>query len=421
MFLQVRYKKYPKLIFHLKYGIIRVMKIVTFGCRMNTFESAVMARLGSDIPDNVVVVNTCAVTGEAERQCRQTIRKLKRENPNIILIVTGCAAQLHPEQYAEMPEVDRVLGNHEKLNADFLKGTEKQIVGDIEQPFDLPIVSDFEGRNRAFLQIQQGCDHKCTFCVVRFARGHNKGMAPNHVIEQARAFVASGFREIVLTGADVASYPDGLVMITKRLLDEVPEIKRLRYGSLDPAALGDDFVALVKKYPAIMPHFHLSIQAGDNLILKRMGRRHTREDVMTLAEKLRSVRPEVVLGADFITGFPTETPAQFEQTMDLVRTAGLTHLHVFPYSERPGTPAAKMAQVSMIERKKRAAALRALGDEMHEALLQKMVGQSVLVLVESDGTGWTENYLHVILNDKYQPGEIITTAIKGVQNHELVG
>ena len=397
------------------------MKIVTFGCRMNAFESAVIARLGKDIPDDVIVVNTCAVTAEAERQCRQTIRKLKRENPKSILVVTGCAAQLNPEKYAEMPEVDRVLGNHEKLNQEILHCVQKQVVGDIEQPFDLPIVQDFEGRNRAFLQIQQGCDHKCTFCIVRFARGHNKGLAPDQVIKQAKAFAVAGFQEIVLTGADVASYPDGLVAITKRILDEVPEIKRLRYGSLDPAALKDDFVQMVKKYPQVMPHFHLSIQAGDNLVLKRMGRRHSREDIIQLCEKIRAVRPEAVFGADFITGFPTETQEQFENTKKLVIEAGLTHLHVFPYSERPGTPAAKMSQVPVAERKKRAAELRAVGNQMHHDLLQKMVGKSVSVLVESDGMGWTENYLHVILNNKYPVGEIATVKIKGVKDNALVG
>ncbi len=397
------------------------MKIVTFGCRMNTFESAVMARLGKGIPDNVIVVNTCAVTGEAERQCRQTIRKLKRENPASTLVVVGCAAQLNPEKYAEMPEVDRVLGNHEKLNKEILCGVQKQVVGDIEQPFDLPIVQDFEGRNRAFLQIQQGCDHKCTFCVVRFARGHNKGLPPDQVIEQAKTFAKAGFQEIVLTGADVASYPDGLVKITKRILDEVPEIKRLRYGSLDPAALKDDFVELVKNYPQIMPHFHLSIQAGDNMVLKRMGRRHLREDVIELCEKIRAVRPSAVFGADFITGFPTETQKQFENTLKLVQEAGLTHLHVFPYSERPGTPAAKMTQIPVSERKDRAAELRALGEKMHDQLLQKIVGQKVAVLVESDGMGWTENYLHVILSTKYPAGKIVSIKIKGVKDNALVG
>ena len=397
------------------------MKIITFGCRMNTFESAVMARLGKDIPDSVIVINTCAVTGEAERQCRQTIRKLKRENPKATIVVAGCAAQLNPEKYAEMTEVDRVLGNHEKLSKEILHNAQKQVVGDIEQPFDLPIVQDFEGRNRAFLQIQQGCDHQCTFCVVRFARGHNKGLPPEQVIEQAKAFAKSGFKEIVLTGADVASYPDGLVEITKRILDEVPQIERLRYGSLDPAALQDDFVELVKNYPQVMPHFHLSIQAGDNLVLKRMGRRHSREDVIELCNKIRAVRPSAVFGADFIAGFPTETDEQFENTLKLVKEARLTHLHVFPYSERPGTPAAKMAQIPVSERKKRAAELRALGEKMYDELLKKMIGKTVMVLVESDGMGWTENYLHVILTQKYPAGKIVSIKIKGVKDHALVG
>ncbi len=397
------------------------MKIVTFGCRMNTFESAVIARLGQDISDDVIVVNTCAVTAEAERQCRQTIRKLKRENPNTTLVVTGCAAQLNPEKYAEMSEVDRVLGNHEKLNKDLLYSTQKYAVGDIEQAFDLPIVSDFEGRNRAFLQIQQGCDHQCTFCVVRFARGHNKGLSPDQVIAQAKAFAQKGFQEIVLTGADVASYPYGLVQITQRILDEVPQIKRLRYGSLDPAALKDDFIQMIKHYPQIMPYFHLSIQAGDNLILKRMGRRHSHEDILSLCQQIRAARPEAILGADFITGFPTETAAQFENTKKLVIEAHLTHLHVFPYSERPGTPAAKMSQIPISERKKRAAELRSLRNQMYHDLLQKMIGQTVAVLVENHGMGWTENYLHVILGQKYPVGTIISVQIKGVQDNALVG
>ena len=397
------------------------MKIVTFGCRMNTFESAIIARLGKDIPDNVIVVNTCAVTAEAERQCSQTIRKLKRENPDCTLIVTGCAAQLNPEKYAAMPQVDRVLGNHEKLDPRFLVNAQKKIVGNIEQDFDLPIVSDFEGRNRAFLQIQQGCDHACTFCIVRFARGHNKGLHPKKVIEQAKAFADAGFKEIVLTGADVASYPYGLVSITQQILTEVPQIERLRYGSLDPAALSDDFISLIKNYPQIMPHFHLSIQSGDNLILKRMGRRHSRENVIELAHKMRSVKPDIVLGADFITGFPTETEAQFNNTMKLVEEAGLTHLHVFPYSERPGTPAEKMPQIPVSQRKERAKILRELGTKKHLQLLERMVGKTLPVLIENNGMGWTENYLHVIVEEKYPIGEIILVKIKGVKDNALVG
>ncbi len=397
------------------------MKIVTFGCRMNTFESAVMARLGHDVPDNVIVVNTCAVTHEAERQCGQTIRKLKRENPDSVLVVTGCAAQLDPMKYAKMPEVDRVLGNHEKLDKDFLCGVQKQVVGDINQQFDLPIVADFEGRTRAFLQIQQGCSHHCTFCIVRLARGKNQGLSPDRVIEQAKAFIRDCFHEIVLTGADVASYPYGLCMITERLLNEVPEIQRLRFGSLDPAALGDDFIALVQKHPQIMPHFHLSVQSGDDTVLRLMGRRHRRGDILNLAQKLRAVRPETVLGADFIAGFPTETDEQFQNTLDLIEKAHITHLHVFPYSERPGTPAAKFKQLPVTVRKERAQKLRILGDKLYQNLLHSMVGMKVNVLVESDKKGWTENYLHVILTSDVPVGQIVPVVIKGVQNHALVG
>ena len=397
------------------------MKIITFGCRMNTFESAVMARLGRDIPDNVIVVNTCAVTHEAERQCGQTIRKLKRENPDSVLVVTGCAAQLDPIKYAQMPEVDRVLGNREKLDKDFLCGVQKQVVGDINQEFDLPIVADFEGRTRAFLQIQQGCDHHCTFCVVRLARGKNQGLPPDKVIEQARTFAQNGFREIVLTGADVASYPGGLCAISERLLNEVPEIQRLRFGSLDPAALKDDFVALVQKYPQVMPHFHLSIQSGDDTILRLMGRRHRRSDILALVEKLRAVRPETVFGADFITGFPTETDEQFQNTLDLVEKANITHLHVFPYSERPGTPAVKLKQIPVCVRKERAKILRALGEKKYHTLLNQMVGKKMSVLVESDKMGWTENYLHVILSENVSAGQIIDIQIKGVKDNALVG
>jgi len=397
------------------------MKVVTFGCRMNVFESAVISKLGADVDDNVVVVNTCAVTSEAERQCRQTIRKLRRENPKCVLIVTGCAAQLHPELYAKMPEVDRILGNHEKLDKKWLHAKNKGHVGDVEQAFELPIVTDFEGRSRAFLQIQQGCDHACTFCIVRFARGPNRGISPEQVLTQAKAFADAGYQELVLTGADVVSYPYNLWKISRQILEEVPQIKRLRYGSLDPAPLNQTFINLLKKYPQIMPYFHLSIQAGDNLILKRMGRRHTREQVLDLIHKVREVCPQAVFGADFITGFPTETEDQFLQTMDLVKQANITKLHVFPYSEREGTPAAKMPQVPVPIRKERAARLRKLGAELSQNLLQQMVGEKVSVLVEESSRGWTENYLNVILNKEYNSGEIVSLTIKGVKDNALVG
>ncbi|MGN1063380.1 MAG: radical SAM protein, partial [Alphaproteobacteria bacterium] len=248
------------------------MQVVTFGCRLNTFESAVIEKLvGDDLP-NVILFNTCAVTGEAERQVRQAIRKTRREHPRARIIVAGCAAQLHPEVYAAMPEVDRVLGNHEKLSRDALLGEEK-IMADpmtVAGP-DIPIVSDFEGKAKAFLQIQQGCDYACTFCVVSQIRGANRGLAPDKVIHQAREFVKNGYPELIITGVDVTAYPDGFCKIVRRLLREVDGLKRLRFGSLDPAALDDEFVSLMGAEERLMPHLHLSVQSGDNLILKRMG------------------------------------------------------------------------------------------------------------------------------------------------------
>ncbi len=397
------------------------MKIMTFGCRLNTFESALIHKTGADLPDNVLIVNTCAVTGEAERQCRQAIRKAYRDNPDVRIFVVGCAAQLHPEEYARMPEVERVLGNRDKLLSDILHGTQAVAVSDITEPMaDIPVIAECEGRERAFLQIQQGCDHACTFCIVRQARGPNQGVSPEKVLAQARAFVAAGYRELVITGVDVTSYPYGFCAIIERLLTEVDGLERLRLGSLDPACLDDKFVALMGRYPKLMPHLHLSIQAGDNLILKRMGRRHTFEDVVRFATAVRAVRPDVVLGADFITGFPTETEAHFQRTVDLVAAAGLTHLHVFPYSARTGTPAAKMPPVDGAVRKDRARRLRAVGEQAYTALLESMIGKRLNVLIEKKGSGWSENYLKIQTNcDKI--GHIVPVLITERNKNELVG
>ena len=397
------------------------MKIITFGCRMNTFESAVMAEKLPESAD-VVIVNTCAVTAEAERQGRQAIRRARREYPNAVLIATGCAVQLNPKSYQDMPEVDRVLGNREKLQEALLKGDIALAVDDIKDDLTLPIISHFEGRTRAFLQIQQGCDHHCTFCIVRFARGKNRGLSISQIIEQARTFTQNGFNEIVLTGADIVSHPDGFCRVVRLLLEQVPEIKRLRFGSLDPAPLKDDFVDLVRDFPQIMPYFHFSIQSGDDTVLKRMGRRHKRQDVLDLIKSLKKVRPNATFGADLITGFPGETDEQFKNTLDLVKKGNISHLHVFPYSERPGTPAIKLKPViSVATRKRRAKILRDLGQELTQKLYQKMQAQKVAVLVESDKKGWTENYLPVILDKKAKQGEIIKLTIKGYNENGLVG
>ncbi|MBE6455158.1 MAG: tRNA (N(6)-L-threonylcarbamoyladenosine(37)-C(2))-methylthiotransferase MtaB [Alphaproteobacteria bacterium] len=396
------------------------MKIVTFGCRLNTFESKLIEKIGSDLQD-IVVVNTCAVTAEAERQCRQAIRKVFREYPHMKIIVTGCAAQLHPEKYAQMPEVFRVLGNREKLTREMLFSDERVCVGDINQPIEnIPLVTDFEGRSRAFLQIQQGCNHTCTFCIVRSARGKNIGLPPERVLEQARVFVKQGFSEIVLTGVDITSYPYGFNSLIRRLVTEVEGLKRLRLGSLDPACVDDELMELLLSSPILMPHLHLSVQAGDNLVLKRMGRRHTAEQIIQFCTHLKKMCPDFVLGGDFITGFPTETEEQFLNTCQLVQEAQITQLHVFPYSVRLGTPAAKMPMVDMGIRKERATRLRQLGLTLEHQLLDKMIGTIRPVLIEREGHGYTDNYLKVQVSSG-QIGSIIPVKITKRSKNELVG
>ncbi len=395
------------------------MKVFTFGCRLNTFESTVMQKIVPGM-DDVFVINTCAVTSEAERQCRQAIRKIYRENKNIKIIVTGCSAQVHPEIYANMPQVYRVLGNREKLNAKSFQHTEKVMVSDINNDdFTLPLISDFEGRTRCFLQIQQGCNHYCTYCIIRLARGKNKGLPPQQIIDQATQFINNGYKELVLTGVDITSYPDGFNDLLRLILSNVKGLKRLRLGSLDPACIDDDFIDIMAKNPVLMPHVHLSIQSGDNTILKRMGRRHTFEKVVDICEKLRAVRPDITFGADFIAGFPTETDEQFNNTLELVKKCNISHIHAFPYSVRAGTVAAKMPMVDMEIRKNRAAQLRALGNDILNDILDSYIGKNVEVLTETNGYGYTQNYLKVNTNHLTE-GDIISTHILKRNPHELV-
>ncbi len=347
-----------------------MVEVVTFGCRINSFESEVLKEKFKD-SNNLIIVNTCAVTGEAERQCRQAIRKLRKENPDAKIVVTGCAAQVNPQKFAEMPEVDLIVGNKEKteiekyLNSEI---NEKTIVGDIfsYDDYDKYLITGFEGRQRAFVQIQQGCNHRCTYCIVPFARGNNRSVPEQEIIRQIKTLLANGFKEICLTGVDACSYQPSFSGLVKHILEQIPELPSLQFGSLDPAAVDDGFIALVGKYKNIYPHFHLSVQSGDNLILKRMRRRHTREDVINLCNKIRALRPEATFGADFICGFPTETEEAFNNTCKLVDEAGIDKLHVFPYSERKGTPAALMPQVDMEERRRRAKVLRSLREECYD-------------------------------------------------------
>jgi len=342
-----------------------MVKVITFGCRINSYESEIFKEKLKNY-DNLVVVNTCAVTAEAERQCRQAIRKLRKENPDAKIVVTGCAAQVSAARFSEMPEVDLVLGNKEKTEIEkYLISKDKTIVGDIFSfsGYDAYMITGFEGRERAFVEIEQGCNHRCTYCIVPYARGANRSVPATKILNQIKILLDKGFKEICLTGVDVCSYEPSFSDLVETILKTFPDLPSLQFGSLDPAAIDDKFVALVKNYQNIHPYFHFSIQSGDNLILKRMGRRHSREDVITLCQKLRAARSDSTFGADFICGFPTETEENFKNTMKLVEEADITKLHVFPYSERPGTPAAKMPQVPVHIRRNRAERLRDLRKE----------------------------------------------------------
>ena len=342
-----------------------MVKVVSFGCRINSYESEIFKEKLKDY-DNLIVVNTCAVTSEAERQCCQTIRKLRKENPNAKIVVTGCAAQVSTQRFSDMPEVDLVLGNKEKTEIEkYLISKDKTVVGDIFSfsGYDAYMITGFEGRERAFVEIQQGCNHRCTYCIIPYARGANRSVKEEKILEQIKVLLAQGFKEICLTGVDACSYEPSFSDLVEKILKTFPELPSLQFGSLDPAAIDEKFINLVKQYKNIYPHFHFSIQSGDNLILKRMGRRHSRETVINLCSKIREIRPEATFGSDFICGFPTETDENFNNTLKLVEEAGIDKLHVFPYSVRPGTPAAKMPQVPVNIRRKRAEQLRSLRKE----------------------------------------------------------
>ncbi len=407
-------------------------EVVTFGCRLNAYESEVMREhaRAAGLTD-AVILNTCAVTNEAERQARQAIRRLRRERPEARIIVTGCSAQIDPERYARMPEVDRVIGNAAKMRLETFADADHRriVVEDIMAVREVAahLVSGFEGRARAFVEVQQGCDHRCTFCVIPFGRGPNRSVPIGRVVEQVRALVAGGYREVVLTGVDLTGYGADLPgrprlgQMARRLLACVPELERLRLSSLDPVEVDEDLVRLVAEEERLMPHLHLSVQAGDDLVLKRMKRRHRRADVVALCARLRGLRPDLVFGADIIAGFPTETEAMFDRSLDLVDECGLTHLHVFPFSPRPGTPAARMPAVPGDLVRARAARLRARGAAAMAALLAARVGHSARVLVEGAFTGRCQHYLPVRLDRAAVPGTVVPVRITGVEGEALAG
>lgn len=393
-------------------------RMVTFGCRLNTYESEVMRRHASDAGlDDAIIFNTCAVTKEAERSARQAIRRARRENPDAQIIVTGCAAQIDPDKYAGMGEVDRVLGNDVKLKAEAwgTSGSERVIVNDIMSVEETAghLIEGFEGRARAFVQVQNGCDHRCTFCIIPYGRGNSRSVPIGEIAQQLNLLVEQGYNEVVLTGVDVTSYgPDlpgqpTLGQMIRRVLALVPDLKRVRLSSLDPVEIDDDLWRLIAEEDRLMPHLHLSLQAGDDMVLKRMKRRHLRQDVIDVCNRARSYRPDMAFGADIIAGFPTETDAMFENTLQIVEDCDLTFLHVFPYSPRPGTPAAKMPQVPGDIRKERAAKLRAVGDVQMDKFLQSHANATRSVIVEKGGVGRTEHFALVRLDRDVPQGTLV--------------
>lgn len=415
---------------------MRTPRIVTFGCRLNTFESEVMRRHAQAAGvGETVIVHTCAVTAEAERQARQAIRRARRDHPHARIVVTGCAAQIDPDRYAAMAEVDHVLGNREKLRPETWRalaagGAARLQVADIATVREIAghLVEGFDGRSRAFVQIQQGCDHRCTFCVIPRGRGPSRSLEPAAIVAQTRLLVARGYREVVLTGVDLTSWGADLPErprlgdLVRRLLREVPGLPRLRLSSIDPAEVDPALARAFAEEERLMPHLHLSVQAGDDLVLKRMRRRHGRADVLRLVAELRRLRPDLVFGADLIAGFPTEDEAMFARTLDLVEEAGFTFLHVFPYSPRPGTPAARMPQVPREVRRERAARLRARGEAMLERFLAAEVGRRRTLLVERGGGGHTEHFAPARLEgtEGATAGELTPVTITGTSDGVLL-
>ncbi len=401
-------------------------EIITFGCRLNAFESEVIRRAAAAAGlDGAVIVNTCAVTAEAERQARQAIRRARRRHPEARIIVTGCAAEIAPERYAEMPEVDRVLDNRAKLAAQSYRPPDAP-AADLDETA-AHLVGGFEGRARAFVQVQQGCDHRCTFCIIPYARGPSRSVPIGVVAEQARRLVAAGYQEIVLTGVDLTAYgadlpgKPSLGQMVRRLLAVVPELRRLRLSSLDPAEIDPELWRLIAEEPRLMPHLHLSLQAGDDLVLKRMKRRHSRAEAIAVARRARALRPEIALGADLIAGFPTETEEMFQRSLDLVAECGLAFLHVFPYSPRPGTPAARMPPVPDAVAKERAARLRQAGEAQLAAELQSRIGSETDVLIERADLGRAAFYGTVSFSADGEVGSVRRMRLVGTNGRSLVG
>jgi threonylcarbamoyladenosine tRNA methylthiotransferase MtaB len=401
--------------------------IISLGCRLNIAESETIRTLVSG--RDAVVVNSCAVTNEAVRETRRAIRRARRERPGAQIVVTGCAAQIDPAGFAAMPEVDRVIGNAEKLTAAAWASRAPVMVGDIMAVRTTAphLASAFAAHVRAFVEVQNGCDHRCTFCAIPFGRGNSRSVPAGGVVQRVAELVDAGHREIVLTGVDLTSYgPDlpgapNLGLLVERILKHVPALERLRLSSLDSIEIDDRLFDLITGEPRLMPHVHLSLQAGDDMVLKRMKRRHSRAESVAIVERLKASRPEIAIGADLIAGFPTESEAMFANTRALIADCDIVHAHIFPYSPRAGTPAARMPQVEPEVRKARAATLRAAAAERRTSWLRSMIGTEQRVLVERPGTrGHAGNFAAVSFPET-TIGSIARVAVTGLHNDHLIG
>jgi len=406
--------------------------VVTFGCRLNAYESeAIRARAAEDGLSNAVVFNTCAVTAEAVRQARQAIRKARRSRPDARLIVTGCAAQIDPDAFAAMGEVDLVLGNAAKAAPGAYAVAEgpRVRVNDIFSVRETAhhLVDGLKDRARAYVEVQNGCDHRCTFCVIPYGRGNSRSAPAGEVVEQVRRLSAQGYREVVLTGVDITSWGQDLPgaptlgQLVGRILRLAPELERLRLSSIDAAEIDADLMRCLAEEPRLAPHLHLSLQAGDDMILKRMKRRHLRADALSLIESVRRVRPDTAFGADLIAGFPTETEEMFQNTLSLVDEAGLSYLHVFPFSPRPGTPAARMPQLERAVVKARAERLRAAGEAALARHLDRQIGRTLLGLVEREGLARAEDFTEIAFEGLAEPGAIAALKIAAHDGRRALG
>ena len=407
------------------------LNFITFGCKLNAFETQVMKEKAEGyFLTNHSFINSCAVTNEAVKQSRRAIRREKRNNPTNKIVVTGCAAELYPSEFIDMPEVDIVIGNDDKtksstfMNLAQIDDADNEVVEFMHE--DPPFINNFDNRTRAFVQIQNGCDHRCTFCIIPHARGNSRSLDERHIIKQIQTLIDKGYQEIILTGVDITSYgkdlneETNLGILIKNIIKKTNNLKRLRISSIDSIEIDDDFLEVFSSEEVIMPHLHLSLQSGNDLILKRMLRRHQTSDAVKFCERIQKIRPNTVFGADMIAGFPTETDDMHRSTMQHINDCDITYLHVFPFSSKTGTPASKMPQVEKNIIQSRAKDLRTLGRQKMNLFLMREIGKEKAILIEKQGFGRTEQYSKVIVNEVGNPGEIIKKKIIGISKDQLI-